>query len=240
MSDPEDTQPTQTAAPQAAVQPGQPGGQPAAEPAAPEAAKPVGPAEDEEPVEGTTLDAGPTDGQAAADRPKAANLQDLVDEPAKVMRIGTMIRQLLEEVKSAPLDDAARGRLAEIHQRSIKELEDGLAPELVQELERISLPFPDDATPSDAELRIAQAQLVGWLEGLFHGIQTAIAAQHAAREHTLAQMQLRQLPPGTVIAPGVVIGENGEPQRAKAPQPGADPLHPGRKEDPDHGPGQYL
>src|SRR5919107_548462 len=196
------------------------------------------------PVEGTTIDdsqpapapAVPADGS----KPKGSSLQDLVDEPAKVMRIGTMIRQLLEEVKSAPLDDAARGRLAEIHERSIKELEDGLAPELVQELDRISLPFPDNATPSDAELRIAQAQLVGWLEGLFHGIQTAIAAQHAAREHTLAQMQLRQLPPGTVIAPGVVIGENGEPQRASAGhRPGA-PARPGQPNEPDHGPGQYL
>src|ERR687890_741498 len=156
------------------------------------------------PVEGTTIDdsqpapapAVPANGS----KTKGSSLQDLVDEPAKVMRIGTMIRQLLEEVKSAPLDEAARGRLAEIHERSIKELEDGLGPELVEELERISLPFPEDATPSDAELRIAQAQLVGWLEGLFHGIQTAIAAQHAAREH--AMMQLRQLPPGTVVAPG--------------------------------------
>ncbi|GAP54241.1 uncharacterized protein Mb3809 [Arthrobacter sp. Hiyo6] len=120
-----------------------------------------------------------------------------MDEPAKVMRIGTMIKQLLDEVKTAPLDDAARGRLAAIHDRSIKELEDGLAPELVAELERLSLPFPDNTTPSDAELRIAQAQLVGWLEGLFHGIQTAIAAQHAARDHAVAQLQLRQLPPGT-------------------------------------------
>jgi Protein of unknown function (DUF2587) len=208
---------------------------------------------DDIPVEGTTLDnggpaepvaAGPVStGPATAGTKtgpdKRSNLQDLVDEPAKVMRIGTMIRQLLEEVKSAPLDDAARGRLAEIHERSIKELEDGLAPELVEELERINLPFPDDATPSDAELRIAQAQLVGWLEGLFHGIQTAIAAQHAAREHAVAQMQLKQLPPGTMIAPGVVIGENGEPQRAAAGQrPGAStPMQP---EDPDHGPGQYL
>lgn len=196
------------------------------------------------PVEGTPIDdsqapvpaqPAPTDGAK-----KGSNLQDLVDEPAKVMRIGTMIRQLLEEVKSAPLDDAARGRLAEIHERSIKELEDGLAPELVEELDRISLPFSDEATPSDAELRIAQAQLVGWLEGLFHGIQTAIAAQHAAREHAAAQQQLRQLPPGTMIAPGVVIGENGEPQRASAgPRPGA-PVQTGRRDDPDHGPGQYL
>ncbi|MBT2520742.1 bacterial proteasome activator family protein [Arthrobacter sp. ISL-28] len=199
---------------------------------------------DDTPVEGTTLDVEPlpTDGAKPSEPSKrqGSTLQDLVDEPAKVMRIGTMIRQLLEEVKSAPLDDAARGRLAEIHERSIKELEDGLAPELVEELERISLPFPDDATPSDAELRIAQAQLVGWLEGLFHGIQTAIAAQHAAREHAMAQLQMRQLPPGTVIAPGVVIGENGEPQRAKAPQPSSDPLKPGRPEESDHGPGQYL
>jgi hypothetical protein len=197
------------------------------------------------PVEGTTIDdsQAPVPAQAAqpdGTRPKGSSLQDLVDEPAKVMRIGTMIRQLLEEVKSAPLDDAARGRLAEIHERSIKELEDGLAPELVEELDRISLPFSDEAAPSDAELRIAQAQLVGWLEGLFHGIQTAIAAQHAAREHAAAQMQLRQLPPGTMIAPGVVIGENGEPQRASAgPRPGA-PAHPGQPNDPDHGPGQYL
>jgi hypothetical protein len=196
------------------------------------------------PVEGTPVDdSQPAPVQAVpanGSRPKGSNLQDLVDEPAKVMRIGTMIRQLLEEVKSAPLDDAARGRLAEIHERSIKELEDGLAPELVEELGRISLPFSDEATPSDAELRIAQAQLVGWLEGLFHGIQTAIAAQHAAREHAAAQLQLRQLPPGTVIAPGVVIGENGEPQRAPAgPRPAA-PARPGQPNDPDHGPGPYL
>ncbi|WP_181282175.1 bacterial proteasome activator family protein [Arthrobacter woluwensis] len=164
------------------------------------------------------------------------NMLELVDEPAKVMRIGTMIRQLLEEVKAAPLDDAARGRLAEIHERSIEELEDGLAPELVEELERISLPFPENSAPSDAELRIAQAQLVGWLEGLFHGIQTAIAAQQAAREQMAAQ--LRQLPPGTMVAPGVVIGANGEPQRAPAAHQ-QNPRHGGREE-PDSGLGQYL
>src|ERR1700731_4568665 len=90
------------------------------------------------------------------------SVTDLVEQPAKVMRIGSMIRQLLEEVKSAPLDEASRARLKDIHQTSIKELEDGLAPELVDELERLSLPF-EDATPSEAELRVAQAQLVGWL-----------------------------------------------------------------------------
>ncbi|GAB4100922.1 bacterial proteasome activator family protein [Sinomonas halotolerans] len=196
----------------------------------------------DEPVEGTPVEGPETDGggpasPAMAGGERRASLQELVDEPAKVMRIGTMIRQLLEEVKGAPLDEAARTRLAEIHERSIAELEDGLAPELVAELHRISLPFSDESVPSESELRVAQAQLVGWLEGLFHGIQTAIAAQQAAHQLAAAQVQLRQLPPGTMIAPGVVIGENGEPQRAPAGQrPG---MRPDRR-DPDHGPGQYL
>ena len=122
------------------------------------------------------------------------NPADLVEQPAKVMRIGSMIKQLLEEVRNAPLDDAGRRRLADIHERSIGELKEGLAPELVDELERIALPFTDDA-PSDAELRIAQAQLVGWLEGLFHGIQTAIVAQQMAAQAQLQAMR-RGLPPG--------------------------------------------
>src|SRR4051794_28635962 len=122
-------------------------------------------------------------------------LTDLVEQPAKVMRIGSMIRQLLEEVKSAPLDDASRNRLKEIHRSSIKELESGLAPELVEELERLSLPFTEEVTPSDAELRIAQAQLVGWLEGLFHGIQTAIYAQQVSARAQFEQMR-RALPGG--------------------------------------------
>ena len=123
------------------------------------------------------------------------NPADLVEQPAKVMRIGSMIKQLLEEVRNAPLDEAGRVRLAEIHRRSIKELEDGLAPELIDELERIALPFKDDVAPTDAELRIAQAQLVGWLEGLFHGIQTALFAQQMAAQQQLQQIR-RALPPG--------------------------------------------
>jgi hypothetical protein len=119
----------------------------------------------------------------------------MVEQPAKVMRIGTMIKQLLEEVRAAPLDEASRARLREIHENSIKELEDGLAPELREELHRLSLPFTDEAIPSDAELRIAQAQLVGWLEGLFHGIQTALFAQQMAARAQLEQMR-RGLPPG--------------------------------------------
>ncbi|WP_328742469.1 bacterial proteasome activator family protein [Streptomyces caniferus] len=122
---------------------------------------------------------------------------DMVEQPAKVMRIGSMIKQLLEEVKSAPLDEASRVRLKEIHASSVKELEDGLAPELVEELERLSLPFTEESVPTDAELRIAQAQLVGWLEGLFHGIQTALFAQQMAARAQLESMR-RALPPGAV------------------------------------------
>jgi hypothetical protein len=148
------------------------------------------------------------------------SIVDLVEQPAKVMRIGGMIRQLLEEVKSAPLDEASRVRLKEIHEASIKELEQGLAPELVEELERLSLPFGEQ-TPTEAELRIAQAQLVGWLEGLFHGIQTVIYAQQMAARAQLEQMR-RALPPGSL------------PPSGGPPAPGA----PGQSSDPSSG--MYL
>jgi len=129
------------------------------------------------------------------------SVAEMVEQPAKVMRIGSMIRQLLDEVKAAPLDEKSRARLAEIHRSSIKELEDGLAPELVDELERLSLPFAEGDTPSESELRIAQAQLVGWLEGLFHGIQTTLFAQQMAARAQLEQMR-RALPPGVMPGPG--------------------------------------
>ncbi|SPL94049.1 unnamed protein product [[Actinomadura] parvosata subsp. kistnae] len=141
-------------------------------------------------------------------------MTNLVEQPAKVMRIGSMIRQLLEEVRAAPLDEASRKRLKEIHESSIKELEDGLAPELVDELERLSLPFTDDngTPPSEAELRIAHAQLVGWLEGLFHGIQTTLFAQQMAARAQLEQM--RRALPG---APGVPGEEGGRPHGGSGP-----------------------
>jgi Protein of unknown function (DUF2587) len=155
------------------------------------------------------------------------SVTDLVEQPAKVMRIGNMIRQLLEEVKSAPLDEASRARLREIHAASIKELEDGLAPELIEELERLSLPFTSE-TPSDAELRIAQAQLVGWLEGLFHGIQTAIYAQQMAARAQLEQMR-RALPAG--MAPGMAPGGPGGRGEREGPA---------KESDQAHGGGMYL
>ena len=143
--------------------------------------------------DGITVDADGDEGENTGERP----VMEMVEQPAKVMRIGSMIRQLLEEVRAAPLDEKSRARLQEIHQNSIKELEDGLAPELVDELERLSLPFADDGTPSEAELRVAQAQLVGWLEGLFHGIQTTLFAQQMAARAQLEQMR-RALPPGMI------------------------------------------
>ncbi|MGA8256140.1 MAG: bacterial proteasome activator family protein [Nocardioides sp.] len=148
-------------------------------------------------------------GDGSDDEDGERNLTDLVEQPAKVMRIGSMIKQLLEEVKAAPLDEASRNRLKEIHAASITELEAGLAPELVEELERLSLPFADDVTPSEGELRIAQAQLVGWLEGLFHGIQTAIYAQQMAARAQFEQIR-RALPPGAV-PPGMAPGQPGKP-----------------------------
>ncbi len=139
----------------------------------------------------------PTNGQDGAIEGGAANPSDAIGEPAKVMRIGTMIKQLLEEVRAAPLDEASRARLKAVHERSIKELETGLTPDLREELERLSLPFTEDTIPSEGELRIAQAQLVGWLEGVFHGLQAALVAQQMAARAQLEQMRRGALPPGS-------------------------------------------
>ena len=152
-----------------------------------------------------------TDDGADDGADEARGLTDLVEQPAKVMRIGSMIRQLLEEVKAAPLDEAGRKRLAGVLHTSLDELKDGLAPELDDELGRLVQPF-DSGTPTESELRIAQAQLVGWLEGLFHGIQTAIYAQQMAARAQLEQKR-RALPPGAL---------HQVPGMGQGPQPGQD------------------
>ncbi|MFI7192687.1 bacterial proteasome activator family protein [Nocardia nova] len=154
-------------------------------------------AQGEAPFAGQVVGEGETGGEGAQTGGEES-LADMVEQPAKVMRIGTMIKQLLEEVRAAPLDDASRNRLKEIHTTSVHELEQGLSPELREELERLALPFSEESVPSDAELRIAQAQLVGWLEGLFHGIQTALFAQQMAARAQLEQMR-HALPPGAHI-----------------------------------------
>lgn len=140
---------------------------------------------------------GGSGGAESGDSSAELNPSDAIGEPAKVMRIGTMIKQLLEEVRAAPLDEASRVRLKEIHARSITELESGLTPELREELDRLSLPFSEDSIPSDGELRIAQAQLVGWLEGVFHGLQAALVAQQMVARNQLEQMRRGALPPGS-------------------------------------------
>ena len=176
--------------------------------------------------DGKVLIVGP-DGMAVEGPPRTEDdhehdeprsVTELVEQPAKVMRVANMIRQLLEEVKSAPLDEASRVRLKAIHEASIKELESGLAPELVEELERLSLPFGDE-TPSESELRIAQAQLVGWLEGLFHGIQTALFAQQMAARQQLESMR-RALPGGQQL-PQEEGPFPGAPQAGNTDGPGS-------------------
>jgi Protein of unknown function (DUF2587) len=126
----------------------------------------------------------------------AEEQSETVEQPAKVMRIGSMIKQLLDEVRQAPLDEASRGRLREIYDTSIHELASGLSPDLRDELSRVVLPFGEDAVPSEGELRVAQAQLVGWLEGLFHGIQATLFAQQMQARAQLEEMRRRSLPAG--------------------------------------------
>jgi hypothetical protein len=138
----------------------------------------------------------------SGEQPAAAPQEtETVSSPAKVMRIGSMVRQLLEEVRHAPLDEAGRARLREILDISIQELAGSLSPDLAAELDRITLPL-DQETPSEAELRVAQAQLVGWLEGLFHGIQATLFAQQMAARNQLAEMRGRGLPGQAPGAPG--------------------------------------
>ena len=158
------------------------------------------------PVSGTSAEgdgSGAPDG-AGDDDDEAS---ESIERPAKLLRIGSMVKQLLEEVRQAPLDEASRGRLREIYEQSIRELADGLSPDLAAELDRISIPF-DSPTPSDSELRIAHAQLVGWLEGLFHGIQATLVAQQVAARAQLDEMRQRSLPPGadpSVGRPGTYL-----------------------------------
>jgi hypothetical protein len=145
-----------------------------------------------------------TDDPLAAGLPEAASehaeVEEAIEQPAKVMRIGSMVKQLLDEVRAAPLDERSRIRLKEIYEQSVRELADSLSPDLAKELDRMALPF-DDRVPSESELRVAQAQLVGWLEGLFHGIQAALVAQQMAARAQLEEMRRRGLPAGDSSTP---------------------------------------
>ena len=145
--------------------------------------------------------------EAGAESGDSPGSSEAVSHPAKVMRIGAMIRQLLEEVRRAPLDDAGRARLAEVYAQSIEELSAAVSPDLRDELQRLVDPFVDgEGVPTEAELRIAQAQLVGWLEGLFHGIQATLFAQQMEARQQLEELRQRSLPPGAA-------GPDGTPAR---------------------------
>jgi hypothetical protein len=139
---------------------------------------------------GQSPEAGGGDGAVAAATTPA---RESVSEPAKVLRIGSMVKTLLDEVLQAPLDEKSRTRLREIYEQSIHDLSEGLSPDLVAELDRMALPFDEEA-PSESELRIAQAQLVGWLEGLFHGIQASLMSQQMAARSQLEEIRARGLP----------------------------------------------
>ena len=138
-----------------------------------------------------------------------------IEQPAKVMRMGAMMRQLLEELREAELDNPSRERLRDIYETSVRELGSALSPDLRDELGRLALPFSDDETPTDAELRVAEAQLVGWLEGLVQGIQATLFAQQMAAQQQLQNMR-GQLPPGQ-------MGQPGNPQGAPGAGPEARP-----------------
>ena len=140
-----------------------------------------------------------------------------VSQPAKLIRIASMIRELVEEVRQTSLDEPGRARLADIYRNSVEELKESLSEDLKRELGTLAIPLEPNS--SEAEIRVAQAQLLGWLEGLFHGIQAALWAQHMQAQAALEEMRRRQLPPGAMGPPGPPGAEPGE--------------RPGR-------PGQYL
>lgn len=169
----------------------------------------------------------PPESESGIGETESSRPQEYIEEPAKVMRVGAMLRQLLEELREATLDESSRYRLREIYETSIQELGSALSPDLRDELDRITLPFDDDTVPSESELRVAEAQLVGWLEGLIQGIQATLFAQQMAAQQQLANMR-GQLPPGQV--------QGGPPGAAGTP--GAAPQIP--SENPDNRPGTYL
>ena len=140
----------------------------------------------------------------AVEEPAAEDASEQISSPTKLIRIASMVRTMLDEVRRAPLDDAGRRRLAEIHEKSLQELESVLSPDLRQELADVVLPLTSDA-PTESELRLAQAQLVGWLEGLFHGIQATLFTQQAAAQGQLDQMRRRAIDQG----PGAPTGPSG-------------------------------
>lgn len=168
------------------------------------------------PVRGEIIVAADAPATAVEQMPAEDVPVEAVTSPAKVMRIGSMVKSLLEEVRASELDEPSRERLAEIYERSVAELSEALSPDLQHELKMLTLPFTDGEIPTEAEIRVAKAQLVGWLEGLFHGIQATLFAQQLAARQQLDQM--RQLPPG--MADGAQAAPAGQQLPAQPERPG--------------------
>jgi hypothetical protein len=147
------------------------------------------------PADVEVVDSGPDDDGSEAEA------RESVTHPSKLIRIASMVRTLLDEVRSAPLDDAGRQRMRRIHERSLHELESVLSEDLKNELAGVVLPLSSE-TPTESELRIAQAQLVGWLEGLFHGIQATMFTQQAMAQAQLEQVRRRALETGRPMPGG--------------------------------------
>ena len=168
-----------------------------------------------DPVQPEVVSAGAADPAREESAPDESVPEESVTQPAKVMRIGSMVKQLLEEVRNSELDEASRERLAELYERSVIEVSEALSPDLQEELRSLALPFEHDEVPSEAELRVAKAQLVGWLEGLFHGIQASMMAQQAMAQAQVTQQQ-------RAIAGGATGGQAlpGQPATPPAERPG--------------------
>jgi len=164
----------------------------------------TGPVTEREHVRPELVDGAGGSAPSADTEAESAEGSEQISSPTKLIRIASMVRNMLDEVRRAPLDDAGRRRLREIHEKSLSELEGVLSPDLRQELSDVVLPFTSD-TPSESELRLAQAQLVGWLEGLFHGIQATLFTQQAAAQGQLDQMRRRAIDPAT----GAPAGPSG-------------------------------
>lgn len=145
-------------------------------------------------VQAVPVDPSVVEGQVAAQGDPVATeaSQGTITEPAKLLRIASMVRELLDETRQASPDEAGRKRLADIYQRSVDELSGVLSGDLREELGELAPPL--DGVPSESEIRIAQAQLVGWLEGLFHGIQAAMFTQQAAARQQFEELRRCGLP----------------------------------------------
>ncbi len=157
------------------------------------------------------VEAVPVEGDAAAPESEGPP-KESITEPAKLLRIASMVRELLDETRQASLDDAGRKRLADVYQRAVGELTEVLSPDLQEELGGLAPPL--DGVPTESEIRVAQAQLVGWLEGLFHGIQAAMFAQQAAARQQFEELRRRGLPGQGPAVPGA--------EQPGAEQPGTD------------------